>query len=361
MKFIHCADLHLNSSLNTHLNREQARERNEELTASFVNMIAYAKDNGIQAVLIAGDLFDTAVIPSTLRNTLMHIIRNSSDILFFYLRGNHDDNDSFVSSMEKIPDNLKCFSDQEWKYYYLTLNNGKRVCITGMETEHILYDSPSLDQDDLNIVMLHGELRNDAIDIRKLENRNIDYLALGHIHSFRKDTLKPRGIWCYPGCMEGRGFDETGEHGFVVLDINEDTMKCSLEFVPSAKRHLYEVDVDVSECMSTIEMKEKAEEAIRGKVKPCDLLRIVLTGRVDALCEKNTVSLTRMLENEFYYVETVDKTELVVDYSQYAKDASLKGEFVRLVENDTTLSKEMKGEIIRCGIMTLNGEKYETD
>lgn len=361
MKFIHCADLHLNSSLKTHLKRDQARERNEELIASFVNMVNYAKDNGIQAVLIAGDLFDTAVIPSTLRNTLTHIIRKNSDILFFYLKGNHDDNDSFIGSMEQMPDNLKCFSDQEWKYYYLTLNNGKRICITGMETENILYDSLSLDQDDLNIVMLHGELRNDAIDLRRLENRNIDYLALGHIHSFRKDVLKPRGIWCYPGCMEGRGFDETGEHGFVVLNMNEEQMKCSQEFVPFAKRHLYETEVDVSDCMSTIEMKEKTEETVRNKVKSCDLLRIVLTGCVDALCEKNTVSLTRMMENEFYYVETVDKTEFVVDYSQYAKDASLKGEFVRLVENDTTLSEEMKGEIIRCGIMTLNGEEYETD
>lgn len=361
MKIIHCADLHLNSSLNTHLSREQARERNEELTASFMNMITYAKENNVKVILIAGDFFDTAVIPSTLRNTLTHVIRANADILFFYLRGNHDDNDSFVSSMDHIPQNLKCFNDQKWEFYCLTLHNGKKICITGMESENILYDDLSLNRNDFNIVMLHGELKADAIDIRKLENKNIDYLALGHIHSYRKDSLSPRGVWCYPGCMEGRGFDETGEHGFVLLNIDEDQMKCSSEFVPSAKRHMYVASVDVSDCKSTIEMKEKVDEAVRGKVKPCDLLRVVLTGHVDALCEKNTVSLNRMLENDFYYVETVDKTELVVDYSQYAKDASLKGEFVRLVENEQTLDEEMKGEIIRCGIMTLNGEKYETD
>lgn len=361
VKIIHCADLHLNSSLSTHLNKEQARERNEELTASFINMVTYAKENNVKAILIAGDLFDSDVIPATLRNTLTHIIHTSPEILFFYLRGNHDDNDSFVSSMDLIPDNLKCFSESKWEYYYFSLNNGKRICITGMESEHILYDLLSVDRNDFNIVMLHGDLRNDAIDLRKLENRYIDYLALGHIHSYRKEKLSSRGIWCYSGCMEGRGFDETGEHGFVLLNIDEETMKGVTEFIPAAKRHLYEIGVDVSDCMSTIEMKDKVEEAVKGRVNASDFLRVVLTGHVNALCEKNTVSLSAMLENEFYYVETVDKTELVVDYEQYAKDASLKGEFVRLVENDKTLSNEMKGEIIRCGIMTLNGEKYETD
>lgn len=355
MKLIHCADLHLNSSLNTHFSKEKARQRNEELTASFVNMVSYAKENGVTAFLIAGDLFDTANIPSSLRNTITHLIQTNPDIQFFYLRGNHDDNDAFTNGMDVIPENLKCFSEKEWLYYYLPAGN-KRICITGMETENIQYNSLSLAVNDFNIVMLHGNLRTDAIDLKHLESRNIDYLALGHIHFYRQDTLLPRGVWCYPGCLEGRGFDETGEHGFVLLNIDEEKMKCTTSFVPFAKRHLYEMEVDVSDCMNTITMAEKVKKVLQTSVKESDMVRVVLTGHLPVLCEKNIVSLNKMLEDDYYYVETADKTELVVNYEQYARDASLKGEFVRFVQNDTSLSEEMKSEVIRCGVIALNGE-----
>ena len=46
----------------------------------------------------------------------------------------------------------------------------------------------------------------------------IDYLALGHVHSFRQEKLDEQGIWCYSGCLEGRGFDECGTKGYVMLE-----------------------------------------------------------------------------------------------------------------------------------------------
>lgn len=51
-----------------------------------------------------------------------------------------------------------------------------------------------------------------------LRGRGIDYLALGHVHSFRQEKLDEQGIWCYSGCLEGRGFDECGTKGYVMLE-----------------------------------------------------------------------------------------------------------------------------------------------
>ena len=77
---------------------------------------------------------------------------------------------------------------------------------------------------------LHGQLAKykpkdhvEVINLGELRNKSIDYLALGHVHSYEEGQLLPRGVYCYPGCLEGRGFDETGEHGFVLLDINEES------------------------------------------------------------------------------------------------------------------------------------------
>ena len=63
VKLIHCADVHLHSRLNTHLSVQQSKERNGELVSSFVNMVEYGHRHGVSAVLIAGDLFDSASVP----------------------------------------------------------------------------------------------------------------------------------------------------------------------------------------------------------------------------------------------------------------------------------------------------------
>ena len=58
MKILHCADLHMDSPMETHMTSEQARIRNAEILKSFRRMTEYAEQQKIRLVLIAGDLFD---------------------------------------------------------------------------------------------------------------------------------------------------------------------------------------------------------------------------------------------------------------------------------------------------------------
>ena len=64
----------------------------------------------------------------------------------------------------------------------------------------------------------------EIINLKQLKNKNIDYLALGHIHTYKQSKLDNRGTYCYSGCLEGRGFDECGEKGFVLLNIEDVTI-----------------------------------------------------------------------------------------------------------------------------------------
>ena len=59
MKIIHCADIHLDSKMSANLTKEKARERKTELLTTFQNMVAYGAEQGVAAIIIAGDLFDT--------------------------------------------------------------------------------------------------------------------------------------------------------------------------------------------------------------------------------------------------------------------------------------------------------------
>lgn len=349
------------------LDRDRAKARRNELLRTFLNMVDYAEKNAVTAVIIAGDMFDTKNISAFARSTVAEAFRKHPGISFYYLRGNHDSSDGFLDSLETIPDNLKLFSD-----HWTTYETGSAgIRITGAEltpeNSHVLSSSLLLEPDYFNIVVLHGQLnqyqsRNDAevIDLGSFRGKNISYLALGHIHEFRHGELPPGGVYCYPGCLEGRGFDECGEHGFVVLDIDENRADSRFRFVPFASRRLYEVKVDISGCTNTAMIAERtAAQLAKEGCTQKDLIKAVLTGSVSVDCEKNTGLLSAQLSEKYYYAKISDETRLAVNYNDYALDASLKGEFVRLISSDGSMDEDKKAEVIRCGMQVLNGEEIE--
>lgn len=363
MRVLHCADIHLDSKLGGY-EKALAKIRNAELLNTYIRMVDYAKENDIEAILIAGDLFDTGRVSASVRNAVYDSIRNNPEIAFYYLNGNHD-NGSFLSGLEEVPANLFLF-DEEWKTY-----SRGNVTITALELADSnagsAYVSLVLDSGKFNIVMLHGQEsetgardKAEVINLRALRNRGIDYLALGHIHAYKQEKLDARAIYCYPGCLEGRGFDECGEHGFVVLDIDEQTGHFTSEFVPFARRKLYVVPVDVTDCMTTSEMDKVITDSLaEGQYEPESFLKIVLSGMVDVECEKDIEFLVAKYKDLYGFVKIYDETTLKVSIEDYMLDQSLKGEFVRRVMADESLSDEEKTRIVRYGLQAIAGEEIQ--
>ena len=364
MKIIHCADLHLDSKLDANLNKEKAKQRRTELLASFERLVKYAADSRVEAILISGDLFDSKHITATARNTVLHIISQNPGIRFYYLKGNHDE-DNVLCDPTDQPENLLTFGET-WTCYS---EDDGRIVISGLElsgqNSGSAYNSLVLDSRRFNIVMLHGQKaesatqdRAEVIGLKALRNHNIDYLALGHVHAYSEDRLDGRGRWCYPGCLEGRGFDECGEHGFVLLDIDSENGTFTDSFIPFAKRRLHTVEVDVTGCMSTAEMLGVCRTAAaQAGCSSEDLVKIVLKGTLDVETEKDTNGIVSILSDEFFFCKLYDETTLSVNVTDYRLDESLKGEFVRTVLDDESLSEEDKNAIIRYGLQAIAGEE----
>lgn len=365
MKLIHCADLHLDSRMNTHLNPPKAKERRTELLHTFVRMIEYANEEQVDAILIAGDLFDTRKVSATATTMVLEAIQKNPKLTFYYLRGNHDNN-SFIGGLEEVPENLKLFTN-EWTYFR-PAGEGRQVCIagveTGEETSTLFCNQLVLNPEEINIVLMHGQeiaggTQEDCVPLKELRNKGIDYLALGHIHSYRKDALDARGTYCYSGCLEGRGFDECGDHGFVLLQIDTENGEVKSSFVPFASRKLFEVEVDVSACNTTLDVEEVIREKLGGEdIAHKHLVRVVLRGEHDCESEWNLEFLEKQFEESYYFFKVKDKSSLKVDYEAFANDVSLKGEFVRNVMKDTKLTDEEKAMVVRCGICALKGEDF---
>lgn len=364
MRIIHCADLHLDSKMEANLDKNKARERKAELLHTFCRMVDYAMQNEVSAIVIAGDMFDTKNVSATTRNTVYQEIIKHPELTFYYLKGNHDV-DTFIDTLEEIPDNLKLF-DQTWKSY--RIGEKQNICITGAELNSnnsgTIYNELVLDTDRVNIVIMHGQEseyqgkdHTECINIGALRNKGIDYLALGHIHAFKEENLDRRGTYCYPGCLEGRGFDECGEHGFVLLDIDEEENHVESTFVPFAERNLYAIDTDITGCMTTPDIQAKMSEVLLNSgIDEKDLVKVVLTGNVDVECEKNIDLLVKLFEQDYYFIKIYDESKLAVDYESFRLDASLKGEFVRNVMAAQDMDEDAKKEVIRFGIQALSGE-----
>ena len=349
MRFIHAADIHLGSKLAGKFSPEKSAIRKRELRDCFSRMVEYAKQQGINVILLAGDVFDDDTPKSKDTDYFYGVVDAHPDITFYYLRGNHDSESASANNRA----NLKRFLDT-WTAYSL----GEDTVLTGIEftpeNASSLYSTLSLDPKKKNIVTMHGQIASTLglynIVLTKLRDKSIDYLALGHVHERAIGKLDNRGIYAYPGCLEPRGYDELGEKGFYVVDT-EDLVNPT--FVPFARRTIHPLQVDISSCKDSYAVID----LIRSYSWSLDdLLRIELVGENEIQDEGLLSQIELALGERCFAVSIKDHTVPKIDISSYLEANSLRGEFVRKVMSSSR-SEEEKKRIILAGLRALNGEE----
>lgn len=354
MKIIHCADLHLNSKMQTLLNFEKSYERRLELINNFEKLVNYATNNNVKAILISGDMFDTNEIDIYTKNTIENCIKTNASIDFIYLKGNHDNNISWFNQISFS--NLKIFDDKLKKISYDNLDIYGITCTKENCTS--FYNDIILDKNKINILSLHGQIskyqaNENTINLSLLVNKNIDYLALGHIHSYQVEKLDNRGIYCYSGCLEGRGFDEFGQKGFVLLNIEDN--KINHSFIPFAKREFIQLNYDISNEKDWFSLEINLKEKLK-EIDSKNFVEIILNGEYDMSFNKYLTRLERDLKDNFYYIKITDNSKLKIDIDKLKSDISFLGEFVKLVLDDENLSQDDKQEIISLGMKSVQGD-----
>jgi DNA repair exonuclease SbcCD nuclease subunit len=331
------------------------RERKRELVATFQQTVDRALMLGASGYIIAGDLFDTEKVTRSTVENIMAIIEKVPQLTFFYLFGNHEKR-MLIESGVAIPRNLKIFDDG-WTYFRLD-----DVVIAGRcETSKDMFATLSLEPGKRNIVVLHGELcdRSDeggAIGVKEIEGLPIDYLALGHYHTYGATSIGQRCTAVYSGIPEGRGFDEVGEKGVVMLDV--DKFGIRHEFIKTAKRTLRIVNADVGGLLRGVDVEEAVARAISG-IDRGDLVRLMLVGEREITTALDTDAIYERFKDRFYYFEVKDATRVRISADDFKNDRSLKGEFIRSVIADESISDDMKEKIITTGLRALLGENID--
>ena len=352
MKILHTSDLHIGSPLTSRLSQDKVRERKGELLANFERMIEEAVYQRVSLFIIAGDLFDTERITKSVAERVLGAMARRPSLEFLYLPGNHEKN-ALIESGVPFPENLKLFGE-DWTYF-----DYGEVCVAGRsEITSGMFSTLNLSYAKTNVVVLHGALADgksggEIIGRRELEGKSIDYLALGHYHSYSEEQIFDTGVAVYAGTPEGRGFDEVGKKGFVIIDA--DGRHARHTFHPFAKRTLRIVDVDLSGAASRQDVDTRADMALSG-IPHTDLIRLRLVGKRAPELFPDTTAILSRWQSSFYHFEVKDESGIRIDPEDYKYDRSLKGEFIRLVSARNDITSEEKDKIIRTGLAALMGE-----
>lgn len=359
IRFLHGADFHLDSAFGA-LPAQRAAERRRESRELLFRLADYVNGHDIDLVLLAGDLFDSA---SPFRETGEQLAAALGQMRarVFVAPGNHDwYGPGSPWETETWPENVTVFRERamtaaEVPELDLVVHG---AAFTGPDQpESLLAGFTAPADGKVHIGLLHGELdgaedRYDPIRREEVSASGLAYLALGHVHKRMEPLTLGRTVCAWPGCLEGRGFDELGEKGFYKGTIS-DSGEVSLTFVPFA-RHRYEIlEVDV-----TGKDPRVAVEAALPPDTAGDLYRILLTGET-AEGGAGAAALREALADRFDTLEVRDRTRMAEDLWQRAGEDSLRGLFLRelLARREAAEDEAARAEIdlaARFGLAALD-------
>lgn len=292
IKFIHAADVHLDSPLHRLETYEGAPAEGirQASRRALENLIDLAVDESVDFVLIAGDLFDGNWKDY---NTGLYFIGQVSrlknvGIQLFLISGNHDATGRMTRSLP-YPDNVHHFSHIEPETRIL---ENLKVAIHGQSfaapavLDNLALAYPEPVPGCFNIGLLHTSLTGREgheayapCSLDDLNNRGYNYWALGHVHQYEMVHEDPPVV--FPGCLQGRHARETGRKGCVLVTVEEGK-------VPGVVRHPLDVvcwehlSVDIEgletekECLDCF--IESLEERVRQHEPLPVIARVIFKG-----------------------------------------------------------------------------------
>ena len=324
LKIIHGADFHLDSPF-AGLSPERAAQRRGEQRELLDRLAGLAREKQADLVLLAGDLLDSERVfretAQALRAALAAI-----PCPVFIAPGNHDfySPRSVWTSLD-WPENVHIFTSDALEAVEVPgCTLWGRAFSDAHQTACPLEGLAVPGDGRLHIACVHGCVGtgNDygPITPGEIAASGLDYLALGHVHQGSGLQREGGTWWAYPGCPEGRGFDETGEKG--VLYVEAEPGRVTAQFVPLAKVCYEIITADITGPDGAL---FNILEALPGKTS--DLIcRLILTGEGDA---PNLANLQQTLAPEFYGLTLIDRTRLPQDLWTRREEDALTGLFLR--------------------------------
>jgi len=342
MKFLHIGDVHINKSFVTK-DEGLSRLLKARLKKSFNNAVDYCIKNDLDALLIAGDLFDHYPVELDAKLTVIEAFKRleAHQIMVLYCSGNHDPSglNSPLLTMA-FPENVKTFFDDQYQVHTLHDRSNQAYDFIGCghidahETRPLLRDFPRGDYIGLvHANVTSGDLEEDKdylpCDLKTLKDLDYKYLALGHIHI--GGSLNDQATINYSGCLMGMNANETGKKGGYLVEI--DPSGCRSTFVPLAGLTYETLDLDLRDVTTLDGCFDLILNEVRTSYQDQDQysLSLYLRGKTSLYAKlKETGVMDQLRSSLLEYldlvdIKLVDETRVLYDGAAYRRDNSVLG------------------------------------
>ena len=311
-RFIHAADLHLDSPLRGLSQREGAPE--EEIRGAsrraLENLVSLCLEEGVDFLLIAGDVYDgdwPDFNTGLFFNRQMLRLRDVG-IPVYLISGNHDAESKITKSLS-LPENVQAFpvkKPKSIKHPTLPVTFHGQGFATASVTENLSLNYPDASEGRFNIGLLHCSIGDSPhaayapCTVANLLTKHYGYWALGHIHLHAVLHEAPHIV--YSGNIQGRHARETGERGCYVVTVSDDLAVERLDFKALDVVRWGQCEVD----LSGVEDTSVALQKIRTV-----LVEAAASASPRLLCVRLTLSGQTPLHSEFHAGKEAWRAEVV--------------------------------------------------
>ena len=321
IKILHSADWHLDAPMSGH-SPENAEYLRRELKKIPEKIARLAKIEGCDLMLLSGDLFDGVYSADTLR-TVQQVLADTQ-IPVFISPGNHD----YIhpDSPYMVPgwgENIHICKEPKMESVSLP-ELSCRIYGAGyhaMDCPPLLKDFQAAGEENWHLAVLHGEAEASSsayspISREQLRSSALSYVALGHIH--KGSSLRAGETLCaWPGCPMGRGYDELGAKGVILVTLDED-VKAS--FLPLDTPRFYDEEIEAGE-----DPRESVASLLPA-LHTDDFYRITLTGYSAG------VDMTQLTFPQVPHLSLRDETRPELDLWSSVGEDTLEGVYFGLLK-----------------------------
>ena len=359
MKFVHIADMHFDSPFVNLSEKDIMGDlRRLEQRKVFKKIIEYIKENNIKYFFISGDLYEHKYIKQSTIDYINKLFEEIPETNIYIAPGNHDPytKNSYYNKYNWSK-NVKIFGPKVEKIETQDAN------IYGYGFDDFYCSDSGIENIELertekpNILIIHGNIDGSTIEDmqynsmskKMLEEKGFDYVALGHIHKKDYNTEENQKI-VYPGSTISLGFDELGEHGMIVGDVEKN--KLETQFIKLDDKQFTKRELNVDNIYSKEELIEKINEL---EIEENNYVEIILIGNRNFEINKNDL-IKYILNNNIIKIK--DNTKIAYNLEKLGNENTLKGLFIKemnkkLKNAETEEEKEIIEKSIEIGLASL--------
>jgi DNA repair protein SbcD/Mre11 len=366
-RILHIADVHLDMAF-AGADARVGKRRREQLREAFERALVLARERNVDAVCIAGDLYEDGRSGADRAEYLRRVLDDLAPIRVFISPGNHDpfSASSIYHRIHNIPANVTIFDRR--RFAPVKLADG--LTLWGFAHEHAADRDPAIagfacEGPGTHLLLFHGSDRDrmppgkEAVapfSAPEIERAGAQYAMVGHFHGMIQGARH-----AYPGSLEPHNFAQDGRHTVSLVTV--DDHRVLADFIDVNRIRYVDFAFDVGPFGDRHALVDALRARLRDECVPDSTVycRIRLLGEIASTLDFDLIGIESELSEENPGVTLLDECA-AFDYDLVLREGrTVRSEFVRAMRDKIASAPDAERPLyenaLRFGMLAFAGRK----